>query len=128
MTYQKALPLVLANERTGRAIAAALGMEVRAGLLPDATLQEIEALKARGPVVMMGNGINDAPALAAASVGVAVAVGLKLVFPVTTLAGVTGLWPAIPADTGATVLVTLNAVRLLRWQGPFATQPAASCH
>ena len=44
-------------------------------------------------------------------------VGLKVVFLVTTLAGVTGLWPAILADTGATVLVTLNALRLLRWRG-----------
>ncbi len=40
--------------------------------------------------------------------------GLKAVFLVTTIAGVTGLWPAILADTGATVLVTLNALRLLR--------------
>ncbi len=46
---------------------------------------------------------------------VAVAVGLKGVFLVTTLLGITGLWPAIMADTGATVLVTLNALRLLRW-------------
>ncbi|MFC3004151.1 hypothetical protein ACFOD3_30000, partial [Falsiroseomonas tokyonensis] len=49
---------------------------------------------------------------------VAVAVGLKAVFLVTTLAGLTGLWPAILADTGATVLVTLNALRLLRWRPP----------
>ena len=147
------------NERTGRAIADKLGMDVRAHLLPDDKLREIEALKARGPVVMVGDGINDAPALAAASVGVAmgggtavaleaadaallhervsgvaelvslsratlanirqnvaVAVGLKLVFLATTLAGITGLWPAILADTGATVLVTLNALRLLRWK------------
>ncbi len=145
------------NERTGQAIASALGMDVRARLLPADKLREIEALKARGPVVMVGDGINDAPALAAASVGIAmgggtnvaletadaallrervggvaelvalsratlakirqnvgVAVGLKLVFLVTTLAGLTGLWPAILADTGATVLVTLNALRLLR--------------
>ena len=47
---------------------------------------------------------------------VAVALGLKAVFVVTTLAGVTGLWPAVLADTGATVLVTLNALRLLRWR------------
>jgi len=47
---------------------------------------------------------------------VGVAVGLKAVFLVTTLAGLTGLWPAILADTGATVLVTLNALRLLRWR------------
>jgi len=46
---------------------------------------------------------------------VAVAIGLKAVFLVTTLLGITGLWPAILADTGATVLVTLNALRLLRW-------------
>jgi Zn2+/Cd2+-exporting ATPase len=148
------------NERTGRAIAGALGMDVRAGLLPEQKLREIEALKSRGPVVMVGDGINDAPALAAASVGVAMGggtavaletadaallrervsgvaelsratlsnvkqnvaatVGLKLVFLVTTLAGLTGLWPAILADTGATVLVTLNALRLLGWRTPFA--------
>ncbi|HEY0204407.1 MAG TPA: heavy metal translocating P-type ATPase [Acetobacteraceae bacterium] len=162
------------NERTGRAVAAGLGMDVRAGLLPEQKLREIEALMASGPVAMVGDGINDAPALAAASVGVAmgggtavaletadaallrervygvvelvalsratmrnvkanvaVAVSLKLVFLATTLLGSTGLWPAILADTGATVLVTLNALRLLRWQppgipsGPGAGTPAA---
>lgn len=45
---------------------------------------------------------------------IAVALGLKAVFLVTTVAGITGLWPAILADTGATVLVTANALRLLR--------------
>jgi Cd2+/Zn2+-exporting ATPase len=38
---------------------------------------------------------------------------LKAVFLVTTIVGITGLWPAILADTGATVLVTANAMRLL---------------
>ena len=42
-----------------------------------------------------------------------IALGLKLVFLVTTVLGITGLWIAILADTGATVLVTLNALRLL---------------
>ena len=48
---------------------------------------------------------------------IAVALGLKAVFLVTTILGITGLWPAILADTGATVLVTANAMRLLRWKG-----------
>jgi Cd2+/Zn2+-exporting ATPase len=48
---------------------------------------------------------------------VTVALGLKVVFLVTTVIGVTGLWPAILADTGATVLVTANAMRLLSFRG-----------
>ncbi|UDF30693.1 UNVERIFIED_ORG: hypothetical protein LHK14_04980 [Roseateles sp. XES5] len=45
---------------------------------------------------------------------IVISLGLKGVFLVTTIAGITGLWPAILADTGATVLVTMNALRLLR--------------
>ena len=45
---------------------------------------------------------------------ITIALGLKAVFLVTTIIGLTGLWPAILADTGATVLVTLNALRLMR--------------
>ena len=147
------------NPRTAAAIATQLGLEARAGLLPEDKLREIAALKSAGPVAMVGDGINDAPALAAASTGIAmgggteaaleaadaallhgrvtgvaelvalsrdtlrnirqnvgIAVGLKALFLVTTVAGITGLWPAILADTGATVLVTLNALRLLAWK------------
>jgi Cd2+/Zn2+-exporting ATPase len=50
------------------------------------------------------------------------ALGLKTVFLATTVLGITGLWPAILADTGATVLVTLNALRLLR---PSKARPSA---
>jgi cation transport ATPase len=45
---------------------------------------------------------------------VTIALGLKAVFLVSTLVGITGLWPAILADTGATVIVTMNALWLLR--------------
>ena len=48
---------------------------------------------------------------------ITIALGLKAVFLVTTVLGITGLWPAILADTGATVLVTANAMRLLVWRG-----------
>ena len=46
---------------------------------------------------------------------ITIALGLKAVFLVTTVLGITGLWIAILADTGATVIVTLNALRLLRF-------------
>ena len=48
---------------------------------------------------------------------VVLALGLKAIFLVTTITGTTGLWLAIMADTGATILVTLNALRLLRFTG-----------
>lgn len=143
--------------RTAWAVAAALGIEVWAELLPEDKQRIVRERQATGAVVAkVGDGINDAPALAAADVGIAMgggadvaletadaaalhgrvadiarmielsrrtlfnirtnialALGLKAVFLVTTVLGVTGLWPAILADTGATVLVTANALRLL---------------
>jgi Cd2+/Zn2+-exporting ATPase len=148
------------NQRTGEAIGGQLGIEVRAGLLPEDKQRIVIDLKKEGEIVAkVGDGINDAPALAAADIGIAmgggtdvaldtadaailhgrvtdvarmvmlsraamsniyqnvtVALGLKGAFLITTVLGITGLWPAILADTGATVLVTLNALRLLTWR------------
>jgi Cd2+/Zn2+-exporting ATPase len=60
------------NARVAAAIGAELGIaEVYADLLPEAKLRLIETLKADGPVTMVGDGVNDAPALATASIGVA---------------------------------------------------------
>jgi Cd2+/Zn2+-exporting ATPase len=47
---------------------------------------------------------------------VAIALGLKAVFLITTVTGLSGLWIAVLADTGATVLVTMNAMRLLAFR------------
>ncbi|UWR79718.1 cadmium-translocating P-type ATPase [Phaeobacter inhibens] len=147
------------NARTAEAIAGQLGLDHRAELMPQDKVTALQDLTRRGQVMMVGDGINDAPALATAQVGVAmgsgtdvaletadaailrnrvsdvvgvirlsratltnirqnvaVALGLKGVFLVTSVLGMTGLWIAILADTGATVLVTLNALRLLSFK------------
>jgi Cd2+/Zn2+-exporting ATPase len=149
------------NARTAAAIGASLGIEAHGELMPEDKARRVVEWQTagRGPIGKVGDGINDAPALATADVGiamgagtdvaletadaallknrvtgiaelidlsratlrnvktnVALALGLKGVFLVTTALGITGMWIAVMADTGATVLVTLNAMRLLGYR------------
>ena len=67
------------NPTTAQAIGAELGMaEVHAGILPQDKARIVEELKTRGKVAMIGDGINDAPALATADVGIAIGAGTDI--------------------------------------------------
>ena len=67
------------NERTARAIGAQAGVdEVIAGVLPDGKEQVIRKLKFQGKVAMVGDGINDAPALTRADIGIAIGAGTDI--------------------------------------------------
>jgi Cd2+/Zn2+-exporting ATPase len=148
------------NQRTVDFIAKQVGIdETRGDLLPDDKADAVKALREKhGVVGMVGDGVNDAPAMATANIGIAMgmagtdaaietaditlmkddlgkiaetvrfgrrtlaiirfniafSLSLKLVFLILTLAGFASLWLAILADTGATLLVVANALRLLR--------------
>lgn len=147
------------NQRTADFIARQVGIdEARGDLLPDDKVEAVKALRAKhGVVGMVGDGVNDAPAMATANIGIAMgaagtdaaietadialmqdelgkiaetirlgrrtlgiihfnisfALGLKALFLALTLIGYASLWLAIMADTGATLLVVANALRLL---------------
>jgi Cd2+/Zn2+-exporting ATPase len=157
---QKVVMLSGDNQRTVNAIAEQAGLDEAYGdLLPDQKIEHVRKLLAvYGHVGMIGDGVNDAPAMAVATIGIAMgaagtdtaietadialmkddlnkvaeavhlgrqtlriirtniifALSIKAVFLVLALLGYTSLWLAILADTGATLLVILNALRLLR--------------
>jgi len=148
------------NRVTADAIAREVGIdEVHAELLPEDKVRKVEELVVRhGTVAMVGDGVNDAPALARANLGIAMgAIGsdaaietadvalmtddtsklswlvqhskrtlavirqnitfalvIKVVFFVLTFAGMASLWGAIAADMGASLLVVMNGLRLLK--------------
>lgn len=67
------------NEKTAQAIGTQAGVdEVVAGVLPDGKAAVVEKLKSRGRVIMVGDGINDAPALTSADIGLAIGAGTDI--------------------------------------------------
>ncbi|MBE5762014.1 MAG: heavy metal translocating P-type ATPase [Clostridiales bacterium] len=67
------------NERTAKAVAAQAGiLEVIAGVLPDRKQEEVKRLRANGRVAFIGDGVNDAPALKEADVGIAIGSGTDI--------------------------------------------------
>ena len=142
------------------ALARAVGVDqVCSGLMPEDKVREVAELRRRfGALAMVGDGVNDAPALAAADVGIAMGVAgtgaaletadvalmsdellripyalrlsraalrniraniafsiaLKSAFLVMAVFGVATLWMAVAADSGASLVVIANALRLLR--------------
>jgi Cd2+/Zn2+-exporting ATPase len=148
------------NRETGEAIGREAGVDqVQSELLPADKVRAIEELvAAHGMVAMVGDGVNDAPALARSSLGVAMGIGgtdaaletadialmgddlsklgwlvrhsrrtlrvihanvaislaVKALFLVLAFAGRASLWTAIAADMGVSLLVVLNALRLLK--------------
>jgi Zn2+/Cd2+-exporting ATPase len=155
---------VLTGDHAGaaKALGESVGVEdVRAGLLPAEKVAAVRSLRERwGQVGMVGDGVNDAPALAASDVGIAMgavgsdaaletadvalmgdelarlpfairlsraavrtvrvnivlALGVKAAFLAMAIAGESSLWMAIVADTGMSLVVIANGLRLLRIQ------------
>ncbi len=159
---RKTIMLTGDNERVGRAIADAVGLdEVQAGLLPEDKVAAMEELGQRyGQVAMVGDGVNDAPAMARATVGIAmggagtdvaletadvalmaddlsklpfavalsrasrriirqnlyVSLGVVALLIPATLSGWAGIGLAVLIHEGSTVVVVINALRLLGYQ------------
>ncbi len=104
------------NERTASALAAALGVDYRAELLPEDKIGVVRDYQARGHrVIMIGDGVNDAPALAQADVGIAMgAVGADVAIEAAHIALMRDEWSQVP-QLLRIARRTLRIVRMNLW-------------
>jgi Cd2+/Zn2+-exporting ATPase len=158
---RKTVMLTGDNTASARSVAATLGLDAyHAELLPAQKVEKMEALvsEAKGKIAFVGDGVNDAPVLARADIGIAMgglgsdaaieaadivlmtdeparlldaidiarmtkrivwqnivfALGVKIVFLILAVFGVTTMWEAVFADVGVSVLAIVNAMRVMR--------------
>ena len=104
------------NRRTANAIARTLGIdEVVAEVLPDGKVEAVARLKARGRVAFVGDGINDAPALAAADVGIAIGTGTDIAIESADVVLMSGDLRGVPTAIGLSQAVIRNIKENLFW-------------
>jgi len=99
------------NARTAKAIAAQVGIdEVVAEVLPHGKVEALERLRAAGPVAFVGDGINDAPALASADIGIAIGTGTDVAIESADVVLSSGALTGV-ADAIAVSHATMNNIR-----------------
>lgn len=104
------------NERTARAIGAQAGVdEVIAGVLPDGKESVIRSLKKQGKVAMVGDGINDAPALTRADIGIAIGAGTDIAIDAADVVLMNSRLTDVPAAVRLSRASLLNIKENLFW-------------
>ncbi len=104
------------NRRTAEAIARGLGIdEVVAEVLPEGKVEAVARLKQKGRVGFVGDGINDAPALAAADVGIAIGTGTDIAIESADVVLMSGDLRGVPTAIGLSQAVIRNIKENLFW-------------